>query len=236
MNEIEKKRASYRRYYQMSFREKPCRTCGKIFLGNKNKWWCSNVCVKKYPHTNISGYRKCLYCPNTFPYRDSLLVRSVNGVMARKTKFCSVNCALQWRNKIFFPSTMTEEKRKMKSEIAKRTFTGYKCSLESRLRKSENNKGEKSHFWLGGITEENKKIRHSLEYRLWRETVFKRDDFTCQVCFRRGGRLHADHIKSFANYPELRFVLDNGRTLCEPCHWKTDNYGWKSNRAIIKKL
>lgn len=64
-----------------------------------------------------------------------------------------------------------------------------------------------------------------IEYRLWREAVFKRDDWTCVWCFKRGGDLEADHIKSFANHPELRFVLDNGRTLCIPCHKKTDTYG-----------
>ena len=69
--------------------------------------------------------------------------------------------------------------------------------------------------------------RKTLEYRLWREAVFARDNFTCIWCFQRGGKLQADHIKPFALYPELRFALDNGRTLCEDCHKTTNTYGGK---------
>lgn len=62
--------------------------------------------------------------------------------------------------------------------------------------------------------------RDSTKYDSWRKAVFKRDNFTCQLCSTRGGILNADHIKPWALYPELRFDLDNGRTLCLPCHLK----------------
>lgn len=91
---------------------------------------------------------------------------------------------------------------------------------------SESLKGEKCYNWKGGITKENLAIRASLEYRLWRESVFKRDNFTCVWCGDKNGKgksvvLNADHIKRFADYPELRFAIDNGRTLCKPCHLTT---------------
>jgi 5-methylcytosine-specific restriction endonuclease McrA len=96
-----------------------------------------------------------------------------------------------------------------------------------------NQRGKNHGNWQGGITPINFKIRNSLEYKIWREAVFKRDDYTCVWCGQKGGRLVADHIKPFSLFPELRFAIDNGRTLCEDCHKKTDTYGgkiWKLKR------
>lgn len=91
----------------------------------------------------------------------------------------------------------------------------------------------KNHWnWKGGIKPINEIIRHSIEYRLWRESVFIRDNYTCIWCSERGGKLNADHIKSFSLYPELRFSIDNGRTLCIDCHKTTENYAGKSNRKL----
>lgn len=91
-------------------------------------------------------------------------------------------------------------------------------------------RGERHCRWRGGVTTENHKIRNSCEMKIWREAVFERDKYTCVWCGQIGGKLNADHIKRFCDYPELRFAIDNGRTLCKSCHEKTDNYGargWK---------
>ena len=49
--------------------------------------------------------------------------------------------------------------------------------------------------------------------------VFKRDNYTCQICDSYGGSLQVDHIKRWSEYPELRFEMDNCRTLCMACHY-----------------
>ena len=91
-------------------------------------------------------------------------------------------------------------------------------------------RGINHHNWKGGISKNNTRrfIMTTLEYKIWRRGVFERDNYACIWCGLRGGRLVADHIKPWALFPELRFALDNGRTLCETCHKKTDTYGAKS--------
>jgi 5-methylcytosine-specific restriction endonuclease McrA len=53
-----------------------------------------------------------------------------------------------------------------------------------------------------------------------RKEVLKRDDYTCQMCGERGGKLQVDHIQPWAEYVEGRFSMDNCRTLCQSCHYK----------------
>lgn len=100
-------------------------------------------------------------------------------------------------------------------------------------------RGENSHFWKGGVTSINVKLRASLEYRNWRKAVYARDNYTCQICgaktFKGLGKtikLNADHIKPWALFPELRFDINNGRTLCVDCHKKTDTFGYKSSFRV----
>lgn len=90
--------------------------------------------------------------------------------------------------------------------------------------------GDKCVFWKGGVSSKNVLIRSSYQYADWRKSVFERDNYTCQICNARGVKLHADHIKPFAYFPELRFDITNGRTLCVPCHKETDTYLQKSKK------
>ena len=108
-------------------------------------------------------------------------------------------------------------------------------------------KGEKHPFWKGGITPLYNIIRNSFEDNLWRKNIFQRDNYTCQECFKIGGKLEAHHIKEFAKilqeflkeYSQFSPIEDketlvrlaitykpfwdiaNGKTLCKDCHIKT---------------
>jgi len=78
--------------------------------------------------------------------------------------------------------------------------------------------GKRSPNWKGGTTPERQKIYGS---NLWREivkTVFERDGFICQRCNQPKRIIHVHHIKSWADYPDNRFDLDNLITICKECH------------------
>lgn len=52
----------------------------------------------------------------------------------------------------------------------------------------------------------------------WSASVRKADNYTCQGCGKRGGDLHAHHVLSWRDFPELRYEAFNGITLCVSCH------------------
>lgn len=116
-------------------------------------------------------------------------------------------------------------------------WKGKKRPIETREKISESHigkmKGEHHWNWKGGKSKEYKHQTGTFRYKKWRMDVFLRDNFTCQFCGIRGVYLTAHHIKSWTNYPELRFSVDNGITLCENCHKLTDNYkGRNKNKNI----
>lgn len=111
-------------------------------------------------------------------------------------KFCSKGCYFEWQ--------------KGKAKV---------------IQNPVNRSGKNNPNWKGGITPLNHKIRYSPEMKKWRQTVFERDNWTCQECGARSKknsyiRIEAHHKKPFAIFPELRFVVDNGLTLCKKCHDK----------------
>jgi len=95
---------------------------------------------------------------------------------------------------------------------------GIKPSEETRLKMSLWQRGEGHWNWQGGKTTKNAQERKYFSTVIGPK-VFARDNYTCQICDEYCGDLHADHIKSWAKYPELRFEIDNCRTLCRPCHY-----------------
>jgi hypothetical protein len=131
------------------------------------------------------------------------------------SRFTGKKHTQEWKDNMSIIKTKNPP-MKNKETIAKRSAT---------LKNKGIFKGERNHFWKGGITPINATIRESNEYKLWRKSVFIRDNYTCQECGLRSKAgciiiIEAHHIKPFYIFPEMRFIVDNGITLCKKCHNK----------------
>ena len=108
---------------------------------------------------------------------------------------------------------------------SKKCYFIWQKGKQKIVKNPHNKQGANNPNWRGGIQSTHLKIRASEEFKRWRNEVFKRDNWTCRNCGKRSNkneylRIEAHHIKPFAIFPELRFVIDNGKTLCKKCHSK----------------
>lgn len=148
-----------------------------------------------------------------------------------RTKFCSQHCSAMSRVEELRERSLGNtwgSLKKITPQFRLKISLAHKG--KSRPNVSKSKLGENNPNWRGGTSPENKRIRMSAQFKEWRKSVFERDNYTCQDCGQRGGELHPDHIKQFAYYPELRFLLNNGRTLCKKCHMKTSTWGFKQHK------
>lgn len=217
--------------------KKNCVICSKEFSVFASRWKtksCSSKCgylaSSQWRTNNNYGFQKghvpCVLSPEAQKRKAQKLSIANKGKRnSPKTEFKKGH-------------SITENFRKVRAKLKGVNAPGYKhgkpkCTVCKKdiAYEAKNCQRHQPGVWKGGITPINKLIRSSKEYKLWRKSVFERDNYTCQFCKVRGGTLQADHIKPFAYYPELRFSLDNGRTLCVECHKKTDTY-----KARAKKL
>jgi len=121
---------------------------------------------------------------------------------------------------------LTEEHKKKLSESHKGKPSwnkGLKKGDHPSISKMGFQSGVLNPMWNGGDSDSE---RRNSEYIHWRIAVFKRDGFACQDCGYKNGvgvkrrDLHAHHIVAWIESIELRYEVENGVTLCVPCHIK----------------
>lgn len=170
-------------------------TCSKINWSNRN--FCSKKCG--YLNRNIGKQiHSCLFCNKEFSGRYG------------KTQFCSQVCKNRNpRGGMITERCISCNNNYTHKRSIKRLYCSQKCAIKI---------GEKSHFWKGGVSSVLIMLRQSKEYNNWRKYVYCRDNWTCQKCYIKQKFPVAHHIKSFKDYPELRFEISNGITLCRSCH------------------
>lgn len=196
-----------------------CKKCGiNAIAKRKSKAFCSQKCADSFrykPRPKKGKFIKCAYCekdvwtrPSRFNKYKLRFCCKEHNIKYLKNNSFKMHCIIC--GKIFYCQPCQVRLRGRKT-----------CSIKcrSKLRSSMAIKNRiKNGFTKHQI---DRCIRYSKQSDDWRGLIFKRDNYTCQECGERGAYLEAHHIKPFAYFPELRFDLQNGITLCYKCHKKT---------------
>ena len=207
---------------------KNCRQCLGSFSVEPYRKYTAIYCSKKCQNGFINSHRIGTHLSESTKRKIGLANSKSRGGMTMVDREC-LFCKKQFKTRLAF----------VKQGGGK--FCSVQCRANSTIGKKfspehlANISGSNASNWQGGKTSQSQIIRHRKEMRLWRESVFKRDNWTCQECKVKGGILNAHHIKPFSLFPELIFAIDNGVTLCVKCHVKTDTFGCKINRLNKKK-
>lgn len=186
--------------------QKICEECGTTYKVKPylaaTQVCCSHKC-NRVRRSKMAKENVCSYCKIEFKVKKN---------PQREYKYCSAKCRA---------SHNSEQSKIHKSCVycgvgfsVGYHYRGQKCCSSSCANKLKDM----------GKTSEAKRIRASKTYKEWRKAVFERDKYMCVECGQLGGTLQADHIKPFCLFPELRLDVNNGRTLCESCHRKTDTF------------
>ena len=135
---------------------------------------------------------------------------------SKRAKKLGVGKWMKGRKNTPFLLEAKKEAKRRKGKTYKQIY-GDRAKEEALKRKLSNRKR-----WVGK-RKANLRPKHNSDYRYteWRDKVFKRDNYTCQICFKKGGYLEAHHIKPWAKYPKLRYKVSNGLTVHKgECHKK----------------
>ena len=176
--------------------------------------WCAG---KKCPQLNgnTNGFKK-----GQTPWNKGVPMSEVTRIrLSKSLKGRVISEETRKKLSLSLRGHPTSEETKIKIGNSNR---GKTMSLEQRRKISEKTRGkyvgEKSPNWKGGVTSINKlqrvKFRDTMQ-----KLVFERDKYTCQLCGIVGVSLQVDHIQPWKDYVELRFSMDNCRTLCQKCHY-----------------
>jgi hypothetical protein len=241
-----------------------CKTEIKTWRKNKERAFCSKECYLK---DHQVGEVSCEFCKKIFYPKYKKTKFCSRGCSSKVNGYQNGHKLSQTAIKKMSETKLTRLGYKNKTSICKnckqdfefkeskkkddRVFCSKKClydyggrmgilaSEETKKKIGEAHIGDKNWSWRGGISKLRKRQFSQVKHREWRKSVFERDNFTCQECKIVGSYLEAHHIKPFAYFPDLRYDIDNGITLCKSCHSKETikerKVNW-SNQFVKRKI
>jgi hypothetical protein len=174
------------------------KTCSKeCYLKNISKIHTGKIIFHKRPKTHLTFDKILCKCGNKKDTKANICLSCFRLKIKKQKKQCII-CA-----------NLFDPKSKIIKTCSNKCYVIH-CQIKTKKDKNPN--------WKGGVGSINQIERRSNKFKEWRIQVFERDKYTCQDCNKIGGTLHAHHILPFATHKELRFDVNNGKTLCFKCH------------------
>ena len=216
-----------------------CDCCKKLIkvennrIKRSNHHFCSKECQNKWQSENKRGenhpnYNKveilCDYCKKPIKINKCRIERSNHH-------FCDNDCYNKWKSEnLKDENNYRYNKEEVLCDYCKKPIKLNKyriencnlhfCSYECYGKwQSENRKGKNSPNWNPNLTNKERIVgRKYEEYYDFRKQVFERDNYTCQITGKRGGKLQAHHLNCYSDYKEERTDINNGITLSKEIH------------------
>lgn len=201
-------------------------------------------CTKCFVEKHISEFRvrrnkygeylnsQCKYCEN---HRYNHICQQCENHYSNKnknSKYCSKQCASDaLRKKITYKCENCGKEHSVKPFLYNKSVHHYCSDKCHREHKTTWYKGSLIYNFNPNRThEQRRKERKTNEDAVFVNGVKKRDNYTCACCKQRGGVLVSHHINSYNCYPDGRYDIDNGITLCQKCHLDFHKkYGFGNN-------
>lgn len=192
--------------------KKHCRICKKLFLAiSSNHLYCDDC-----------RFIKCPVCKKIF------IVKPKSKTIQ---KFCSKECFTKFQTGRIIPRDIVE--RMAEGHRGRKTGKFINClQCQKRVYKYPRDLKYSRifcsfkcfHKYLSKNA--SPKRNNKTKEKNWKKQIYKNDNYTCQICGYKGGKIEAHHLKEWSKFPKLRFKISNGITLCQFCHKTYANY-WK---------
>jgi hypothetical protein len=174
----------------------------KYSMFENQSFTAQKVCVSCGKLFNLENAHQT-YCPDCqYPTCESC-GKKFRRVRGNVNRFCSrecvVNAGANKRSPITLACEYCGKRFKKKVGYNRKKYCSKKCR------------------YVAARIEDEDRGRRSYKYKHWRQAVLIRDDYSCQHCGATK-KLQAHHIKEWKDFPDLRYDVNNGLTLCTSCH------------------
>lgn len=215
----------------------------KKYINNEQK--LDYICPKRHKYfmswANWISDHRCVYCSK----RPPINLEFVRSEFAKENYILLSNEYINAHQRLDYMCSRGHKHFMMWNDWQQRT----RCPICSVINRS----GKNHYNWKDGISSINNKLRNFIRSIGWPDKIFRRDDYICQRCNKRGGKLVAHHliplsrvrkyfsISTMEDAEKYGLLSDtsNGVTLCEDCHkWvhSDENISSEFLRSLTKAM